>query len=127
MIQGAVRPGGSAVVTVILRGPTGATERVDAVLDTGFTAFVALPPAIVTALGLHFDSDETVVLGDGRAVVVPLYRGSIVWEGEEREISVHCTDTDPLIGVAMLWGSRLEVDFEGNGRVAISPLTNGAQ
>ena len=52
MIQGTVNAAYEAVVSLPLRGPAGRARDVDAVVDTGFTRFLTLPPAMVADLGL---------------------------------------------------------------------------
>ena len=54
MIQGSVNAAYEAVVTLAVRGPAGQTTEIDAVIDTGFTGFLTLPPALVSELGLPF-------------------------------------------------------------------------
>jgi predicted aspartyl protease len=52
MMTGEVTPDKEAVVKLILRGPAGDEQEVAAVLDTGFTEYMTLPPAVISALNL---------------------------------------------------------------------------
>ena len=52
MIRGVVNARREAVVLLRLRGPTGTERGVDAVVDSGCTASLVLPAAVVAALGL---------------------------------------------------------------------------
>lgn len=52
MIRGVVNARCEAVIKVRLRGPTGAELIVEAVVDSGFSASLALPLAAVSSLGL---------------------------------------------------------------------------
>jgi predicted aspartyl protease len=52
MIRGAVNARREAVVPLRVRGPTGTELDVDAVVDTGYSASLTLPAAVVAALGL---------------------------------------------------------------------------
>ena len=54
MIEGVVNSTYEAVIPLYLRGPAGQAQEVEAVIDTGFTGFVTLPPSLVTELGLVF-------------------------------------------------------------------------
>ena len=54
MIEGTVNAAYEAVVPLPLRGPSGQARDVDAVVDTGFTRFLTLPPAMIAELGLGF-------------------------------------------------------------------------
>jgi predicted aspartyl protease len=65
MIQGAVHARHEAVIRLRVRGPSGVETDVDAIVDTGFTAALTLPMAMVTALGLARQSGGTAVLADG--------------------------------------------------------------
>ncbi len=50
MIEGAVNAAFQAVVVLSLRGPSGRTLEVEAVVETGFDRFLTLPPRVVTEL-----------------------------------------------------------------------------
>ena len=54
MIEGTVNAAYEAVVSLPLRGPAGQARDVNAVVDTGFTRFLTLPPTMVAELGLGF-------------------------------------------------------------------------
>ncbi len=47
MIEGFVNANLEAVITIPLRGPTGQTREIDAVIDTGFNGYLTLPPMAV--------------------------------------------------------------------------------
>ena len=47
MIQGEVNAAYEAVITLSVQGSEGQVREVDAVVDTGFTGFLTLPPALV--------------------------------------------------------------------------------
>jgi len=52
MIQGVVNARHEAVVGLRVRGPGGVELGVDVIVDSGFTASLTLPMAVVTALAL---------------------------------------------------------------------------
>ena len=54
-----------AVITLSVQGPEGQAREVDAVVDTGFTGFLTLPPALVAELGLTFETTGHATLADG--------------------------------------------------------------
>ena len=56
MIEGAVNAAHEAVVGLRVRGPSGRTRDVRAVVDTGFSRFLTVTPAMVTELGLDYRS-----------------------------------------------------------------------
>ena len=47
MIEGVVNSAYEAVIPLSLQGPAGQTQQVEAVIDTGFTGFLTLPPSLV--------------------------------------------------------------------------------
>ncbi len=53
MIQGTVNARLEAVIRLRVRGPGGAELDFDAVIDTGFSAALTLPPATAAALALR--------------------------------------------------------------------------
>ena len=65
MIQGVVNSVYEAVITLSVQGPEGQAREVDAVVDTGFTGFLTLPPALVAELGLPFETTGHATLADG--------------------------------------------------------------
>ena len=54
MIEGVVNSAYEAVIPLSLQGPAGQAQQVEAVIDTGFTGFLTLPPSLVAELGLVF-------------------------------------------------------------------------
>lgn len=54
MIEGSVNETLESVVGLDLFGPAGQARHVDAVVDTGFSRFLTLPPSLVGELELPF-------------------------------------------------------------------------
>lgn len=52
MIEGVVNAAYEPVVSLALQGPSGQTSEIEAVIDTGFTGFLTVTPALVMELGL---------------------------------------------------------------------------
>ena len=67
MITGVVTASREAVVQVMVHGAHSRDVPVDAVIDTGFTGFLTLPPPLITMLGLAFAGTTRATLGDGSA------------------------------------------------------------
>ena len=122
MITGTVTAGREAIVSLELVGVSGARERIDAVVDTGFTESLTLPLQIVEALGLSpFDSTRA-YLADGSMVEVDLYECVVIWEREHRQITAHCMKGTPLIGMDLLYGHFLGIHVADGGIVSIAPV-----
>lgn len=90
-----------------VRGPRRRRRTVDAVIDTGFTASLTLPPAIITALGLRWQSLDRGTLADGSECLIDVYEAKVRWDGKLRRIFVGEADTDPLVGMTVLRGFEL--------------------
>ena len=65
VIRGAVNARLQAVVRLRLRGPGGVEADTDALIDTGFTSYLTLPPAMIFQLGLARQSGGSARLADG--------------------------------------------------------------
>lgn len=122
MITGQVTTDREAVISVNLFSASGEPTGLDAVLDTGFTAYLTLSPAQIMQLGLVQVHTATVVLGDGSETNVPVYRGEVQWHDQRRLIYVHETDGGPLVGMSLLYGSVLTMRIIDGGSVTIEPL-----
>ena len=119
MIEGAVNAALESIVALELRSPEGRSWRVDAVVGTGFSRFLTLPPSLVEELGLPFAGARMVILADGSEVALDAYGVTVLWDGRPREIVAYAADTMPLIGMSMLDRHSLYVEVEGGGRVVI--------
>ena len=122
MITGEVTSDREAIIHLRLIGPTGLEAVVRAVIDTGFTEYVSLPPAIVEALSLLFYGYVTMYLAGNVPFDSEEYLATVEWDGETREVTVVKADGDATIGTALLQGYRLTVDTVDGGQVTITPL-----
>jgi len=123
MMQGRVNQRCEAVISVAVRGG-GTTTSVDAVIDTGFNGFLSLPIAIIAELDLPWIYRDRATLGDGSETLFDVYDAEIIWNGQYREIEVNAAETEPLLGMRMLKGYRLQVDAIESGLVVIELLPN---
>ena len=123
MIEGAVNAAQEAVVGLRVRGPSGRTRDVRAVVDTGFSRFLTLPPSMVTELGLTFTGVDRFFLADGSEVTLDIHTVTVLWDGRPRDVVACVADTQPLLSMSLLDGHRLCVDVEDGGRVVIEPRT----
>jgi len=122
MITGRVSSYREAIVPLHIRGPHGQELAIDAVVDTGFNGFLTLPPDVVTALGLPFRRNARAVLGDGRSVTFDIHEAVVLWNGRLQRIPVDTADTDPLLGMGLLYGHELNVQVIEGGDVSIRPM-----
>lgn len=61
-------------------------------------------------------------LADGSTVPMRVFDAAVVWNGRERSVPVQETDGDVLLGMSLLYGSRLLLDAVDGGQVAIGDL-----
>jgi clan AA aspartic protease len=121
MITGRVTALREATIRLTVRGPNQHQQEVEAVIDTGFNGFLTLPSHVVHALQLPFVGNRRATLGDGRIVVLDLYLATVLWHAQEREVLVLQADGGPLVGMALLYGSRVVLHVVDNGDVVIEP------
>jgi clan AA aspartic protease len=122
MIRGDVNTRNEAVVRLRLRGPGGVEADVDAIVDSGFTASLTLPMAVVTALGLARQSGGTAVLGDGSVRQFDIFAAEVAWDGAWRTVLVSAVGNESLLGMRLLAGHRLLIEVVPGGSVEISPI-----
>jgi clan AA aspartic protease len=105
-----------------VRGPRRQEQEIEAVIDTGYTASLSLPPALVASLGLRWKGFGRGILADGSQCLFDVYVGRVVWDGKERRVLVDQADTDPLVGMALLRGYALNMQVRSRGKVTIKKL-----
>src|SRR5438105_4814852 len=93
-----------------VQGLRGREQEVDAVIDTGYTATLTLPPSVVAGLGLRWRSIDRFTLADGSESVFDVYVAKVVWDGKVRQILVTEADAEPLVGMRLLRGHELKME-----------------
>jgi clan AA aspartic protease len=122
MIQGVVNPRCEATLSLVVGNESGKRQLFDTVVDTGFNGFLTLPSAVITTLDLPWSGSDIVTLGDGSETLFDLYAATIIWDGQYREVDIAESETDSLIGMALLYGYRLQIDAIEGGIVKIEAL-----
>lgn len=123
MIRGRVGPGRRAFVEVVLTGNQGQRLSLDAILDTGFEGYITLPPAADSVLGLAVLAPSIYELADGQSVQFNTYLATVSWHDRPRMVLALESNGVPLLGAAMLWGSRVTLDMEDGGEASIEELS----
>ncbi len=122
MILGVVNHNCEAIIKVAV-GRVGAPKiTVDAVIDTGFTSFLSLPLSIVTDLGLPWHYRDVGTLGDGSEVIFEIYKAAVIWDGQSQVVDVAASDADPLVGMSLLYGFKVQIEAVEGGAVTIEAL-----
>jgi clan AA aspartic protease len=122
MITGSVNARREAVVLLRINGPGGQSLEYDAIIDTGFNGWLALPTQVVSALQLPRVGVVPALFGDGNEAVLDTHEAVILWDGQEQSVEVDCIASDALLGTARLAGFELRISFTTQGTVEISRL-----
>jgi clan AA aspartic protease len=122
MIVGIVTHDLEATVQLTVIGADERQKQVRAVIDTGFTGSLTLPPAVVEALGLTWVTRQPGTLADGSTVLFDVYRAVVDWDGSARTVEVDASDAEPLLGMSLLVGHDLVMRVVASGNVTITPV-----
>jgi clan AA aspartic protease len=121
MITGVVI-GHEARIRLTVRGPRKREREIEAVIDTGFSASLSMPPAMIAALGLRWKGFGRGILADGSECLFDVYKADLVWDRTVQSIVVDEADTEPLVGMGLLSGYELKMDVRPRGKVSIKRL-----
>jgi len=122
MILGNVNNNREAIVQIVIVGNNNKRQLVRAVIDTGFTASLTLPPDVILTLELVCFAQQEGVLGNGEVHLFDVYEGSIIWDGQVKTIEINESNSDPLIGMSLLEGYELRIESIAGGSVTIQAL-----
>ncbi len=125
MITGKVAENLDLLVTVEVANSNGAFVPLEFVIDTGFNGELALPRDVILALGLDYRGEIALTLATSQEVTIANYDGVVSWHGRRRDVVVIETDSELLLGMALLLGSRVAFDAQIDGEVVIeeNPVT----
>jgi clan AA aspartic protease len=124
MMHGIVDSNCEAMLRLVVGNTNSQRQLVDALIDTGFTGFLTLPLSVITSLNLRLYGREEGTLGDGSACIFDVYTGLVIWDGELQRIDVNASEAAPLIGMSLLYGSRIQLDAIEGGTVTIQSLNS---
>jgi len=122
MITGTVNANLEATVPLVVVGTRPHQRQVEAVVDTGFTGYLTLPPSIIAALQLTWLGREQGILADGSVDNFDVYRGAVIWNGQPRAVEIEAVNAEPLVGMALLERHSLRIDVIRGGAVSIKSL-----
>ena len=122
MIHGVVSTSREATISLVVTNENRQTKLITAVIDTGYTGFLSLPSEIISELNLSWTGIDRGTLGDGSEVTFEVYAAKIIWDGEYRDIPINEAETDPLVGMSLLYGYDLHIQAVEGGSVTISLL-----
>lgn len=110
-----------AVVPIRVGDPTGPVQTIQAVVDTGFGAFLALQQSIIDQLQLQFVDFVAVRPANGELMRCAEHIARVDWLGGLAEISVLSLEAGPLLGMGLLHRCRVSLDVVAGGTVEITP------
>ncbi len=113
-----------ARVILIVRGPSGEEQGVAPIIDTGFSGYLTLPAAVVEALDLDQLGQGEALVGDGTIQVFELYEAIIIWDDEAIVVEVATAETEPLVGMSLIYGHDLRIEAIEDGAVTIEKLVS---
>ena len=119
MIEGFVNANLEAVVPLSLRGPEGPEREVDAVIDTGYSGFLTLPPSVVAELELPYVLSSRATLADDTEVGFSVYSVTALWDSSPRRIEADAVGSTPLMGMSLLDRHDLRIEVVDGGHVVI--------
>jgi clan AA aspartic protease len=122
MITGVVNANREATIRLVVIGPSGQQQEIEAIIDTGFTGFLTLPAVLIAALGLPWLCRQPGILADGSVDVFDVYTATVLWDGQSRTVEVEAADAEPLVGMSLLDHHSLRIDVLAGGVVTITAL-----
>ena len=105
-----------------IRNADGRFLSIEAVVDTGYSGTLALPPSLIGQLELPAGLPTVVTLGNNVERRLRSFVGQILWHDRMRSIPVLEARGVPLIGTRLLAGSQLIVQFRSGGEVVIEEI-----
>lgn len=121
MMTGTVNGNNEAILLLRVAGPTNSAV-VSAVIDTGFSGYLTVPPALAAALGLVYVMRGASTLADGSSDDYDVYRLDIEWFGVTRRFLVSAVGVEVLLGMSLLTGCELRVEVAPGGAIEVRRL-----
>ncbi|WP_416668252.1 clan AA aspartic protease [Egbenema bharatensis] len=123
MMLGVVNANCEATIRLVIGNANAQRQVIDAVIDTGFTGFLSLPSHLISALTLPWIGIDRGTLGDGSEATFNVYEANIIWDGQSQNIPINAAETDPLVGMSLLYGYNLQIQAIEGGMVKIEVLS----
>lgn len=122
MMQGWVNQHCEAMLSIVIGHGDAPKHMVEALIDTGFSGFLSLPSSMIESLGLPWIFSDSVTLGDGSEVIFQMYRAIVIWDGQLKVVDVAASESEPLLGMSLLYGFKLQVEAVERGIVTIEAM-----
>ncbi len=122
MISGTVVTNQGPVVPLVVRDEGGREHAFSAVVDTGFNGWLTLPKDMIAALGLKWHDETRAILADGDSTVFDTYHATVLWDGQPQAVFIDELESEPLIGMRLLYGFRFVMETISGGTVRIERM-----
>ena len=122
MMHGVVTLSCEATISLVVSNTNRQTRLIVAVIDTGYTGFLSLPREIIVALNLPWTGIDRGTLGDGSEVTFEVYAATVIWDGQYLNIPVNEAETEPLVGMGLLYRYDLCIRAVEGGNVTIKAV-----
>ena len=122
MITGRVDEFRNAVIPLVLVDSTGGDVSVQTILDTGFTGFLALPPALIESLEAAVVGWSRARLADGTEKTFPVFEVSMQWFDRVRSVEAIAAGNELLAGMRLFESHQLQIDVCADGEVVVRPI-----
>ena len=122
MMQGVVNRNCEAMIRLVIGNENAQRQVIDALIDTGYTGFLSLPHEIIVALSLPWIGVDRGTLGDGSETTFEVHAAKVIWDGKYQNIPINEAETDPLVGMGLLYGYDLRIQAVEGGTVTIKAL-----
>lgn len=101
----------------------GQPHSLEAVLDTGFSGYLTVPSESIRRLALPSVGRRSFELASGELFEFRAYLTTVSWHGRMHDVLVLQSDSVPLLGMTLLWGSRVTLDALSDGEVIIEEIS----
>lgn len=81
-----------------------------------------MPLTVVSDLGLPFHGRGSALLADGSESAFDIHEATVAWAGQRRLAAIHEVETNPLLGMGLLYGHELGVQVIAGGTVSLQEL-----
>ncbi len=122
MMQGWMNQNCEAMLPIVVGHGNTSNRMVEALIDTGFTGFLSLPLSMIGSMELPWIFSDSVTLGDGSEVTFQMYRATVIWDGQLKVVDVAASESEPLLGMSLLYGFKLQIEAVERGTVTIEGM-----
>jgi clan AA aspartic protease len=109
-------------IRLTIRSFRGLQQEIEAVVDTGYTGWLTLPPTVIRSLNMRWRSFGRGILADGSVSFFDVYQARVVWDGRVRSVFADEFDASPLVGMSLLQNFELKMQVRARGTVTIKRL-----